>query len=290
MCQIKNSYGITIKSILLFNNVAKMSSLKILSYANIKYRIPLLEVLEVNNIEIMDFQEEQQQEIEVLESIYPDELEKLSETHFTIKISLDTETQRRHKLLLDVKYPETYPEVVPNLHIEIVEDEDEDEEDEENSDDDLDNEDTNRMLNLAETVSFVREDITSLLMKLNEEAEMQVGMPSVFALVTLLKDEAEILFQAKVDSEQKKYDEELAKRDAEEQKKFNGTPVTKETWAAWRESFRKEMNYEEKDLQAYRELHQGKLTGKEIFERGLAGNDEDELLNEVTEGVKKTTV
>lgn len=230
----------------------------------------------------MDALEEQQQELEVLESIYPDELTVVSATNFTIKITLDTVSDRKHRLLLHVTYPPTYPDVVPGLSIEIpVLDDDED--DEEEDDDDGDE----KVVHLSEEIYFDRDDTKVLLEKLNEEAEVNIGMPSVFALTTQLKDEAEALFQQKLDREQRKHDDEMKKREVEEQKKFNGTKVTKESWAAWRDQFRAEMRIEEHDIERMRKMHNGKLTGKEIFEQGLAG---DEDLLELLEEVKKVAV
>ncbi|CUM51789.1 unnamed protein product [Debaryomyces tyrocola] len=235
----------------------------------------------------MDPQEEQQLELEVLESIYPDELTKYSPTHFSIKLSLDTPSDRKHRLLLDVKYPAEYPEVVPELDIIIPEEEEEEISDQE-SDDENENE-TRLMLNLSETIEFESKDIKQLVSKLVEEADLQVGIPSVFALATQLKDEAELLFQNKLEQTQKKYDEVSLAKEMEEQKKFHGTKVTKDSWNEWRTKFREEMKVAERDLENFNKMHNGKLSGKEIFEKGLAGDDE-EILNDITDNVKNITV
>ncbi|CUM46073.1 uncharacterized protein AC631_03364 [Debaryomyces fabryi] len=236
----------------------------------------------------MDPQEEQQLELEVLESIYPDELTKYSPTHFSIKLSLDTPSERKHRLLLDVKYPAEYPEVVPDLNIIIPEEEEEEEISDEESDEENENE-TKLMLNLSETIEFDSNDVDQLVSKLIEEANLQVGMPSVFALTTQLKDEAEILFQNKLEQTQKKYDEDSLAREMEEQKKFHGTKVTKESWNEWRNKFREEMKIAERDLENFNKMHNGKLSGREIFEKGLAGDDED-ILNDITDNVKNVSV
>lgn len=236
----------------------------------------------------MDPQEEQQLELEVLESIYPDELTKYSPTHFSIKLSLDTPSERKHRLLLDVKYPAEYPEVVPDLNIIIPEEEEEEEISDEASDEENENE-TKLMLNLSETIEFDSNDVDQLVSKLIEEANLQVGMPSVFALTTQLKDEAEILFQNKLEQTQKKYDEDSLAREMEEQKKFHGTKVTKESWNEWRNKFREEMKIAERDLENFNKMHNGKLSGREIFEKGLAGDDED-ILNDITDNVKNVSV
>lgn len=233
----------------------------------------------------MSYLEEQKEELEVLESIYPDELTLISDSHFTIKIGLDTQTDRSHTLLLDVRLPETYPEVVPRLGIEYVEEEEVEEEILDDSDDDQDE----KYVSLAETMEFEREDYATLLAKLDEEAELNIGMPSIFAIAALLKDEAEQLFQAKVDAAQKTYDDELIAKEKEEQKKFHGTKVTKESFETWRKSFREEMKIDDQIRKRFEDMHNGKMTGREIFEKGLAGDVEDEMA-ELVELVTKLEV
>ncbi|OBA20269.1 RWD-domain-containing protein, partial [Metschnikowia bicuspidata var. bicuspidata NRRL YB-4993] len=223
----------------------------------------------------MDPHEEQEQEIEVLRSIYPDELTVLSPTHFTIYLNLETSSDRKHALLLDVKYPPSYPEVAPGLDIRTVQVED-DSADYEDLDDD-DNDAPEQYVSLAEGVEFERPDLAELLDKINEEAEMNIGIPSIFAVAAILKDEAELLFQRKVDQAQKEYDDELLAREAVEQKKFNGTKVTQESFTQWRNEFRAEMKVEARDKERFDRMHNGKMTGREIFEKGLAGEFDDEL-------------
>lgn len=232
----------------------------------------------------MDPLEEQQQEIEVLQSIYPDELELLSPSHFTISIALDAPSDRKHWALLEVRYPPNYPEEVPQLDVLMLIEEEE-------VDDDLDDDDdgTEKFVSLSEQIEFEKPDVASLLAKLNDEANLNLGMPSIFALAALLKDEAELLFQSKLDSAQAQYDKELLAREAEEQKKFHGTKVTKESYAEWREKFREEMRIEKKDTERFKQMHNGKMTGREIFEKGLAKEDDDEL-SELTETVAKVAV
>lgn len=237
----------------------------------------------------MDPLEEQRLEIEVLESIYPDELTKYNDKHFSIDVQLDTPSERKHILVLDVKYPDEYPNVIPDLRIEKgdgsdanqrgnAQDEDEDD------DEDEDEKETKRAVQLSEHIALEREDIAQLLLRLTEEAEVQIGMPSVFALTTLLKDEAEALFKEKLKVEQDKYEKKMLAREKEEQKKFNGTKVTKESWAVWYEALRKELK-PNKDPSAPR-----KMTGREIFEKGLAGVDDEERINAITENTKNITV
>ena len=230
----------------------------------------------------MDYQEEQSQEIEILQSIYPDEIEFLNDlqTHFQIRINLDTESERKHALKLVVKYPKTYPEVIPELHIEVAELEDDEgddfQDDDEDDDEDEEAKQTRLALNMAETIEYERDDLSELLSKLNEEAEIGIGMPSIFTLVTVLKDEAESLFNEKLALKTKEFERKRQELEKIEQQKFQGTKVTPASFNEWRLKFRQEMKFEEKDELKRQQMHGGRLTGKQIFERGLAGTEEEE--------------
>ncbi|KAI5970219.1 GIR2 [Candida margitis] len=253
----------------------------------------------------MDHQEEQSQEVEILQSIYPDELEFLndSQTHFQIRTNLDTDSERKHALYLVVKYPKTYPEVVPDLHIEVAEVEGDREGDSDDAgyDDDEDEDEeakqTRLALNMAETIEYERDDLSKLLSKLNEEAEISIGMPSIFTLVTVLKDEAESLFNDKLIAKTNEFERKRNELEKIEQQKFQGTKVTRESYNEWRLKFRQEMKFEEKDQLKMQLMHGGRLTGKQIFERGLAGTEEEDGAgnggiegDELAEGVKNISV
>lgn len=235
----------------------------------------------------MDPKEEQLQEIEVLQSIYPDELEQFSESHFAISLPLEVVADRGHRIVLDVRYPELYPETVPQLYVTC----ESDDINTANGSDDEDDDDAPKLMHLAEQIDFSKEDVAKLSTAVHEEAEANVGIPSVFALAALLKENAEALFQEKLDAAQKKYDDELLAKEREEQKKFHGTKVTKESYAQWRLKFREEIQVEQKDRDRYNNMHKGKLTGREIFEKGLAGNDDDgDDMADLSENVQKVAV
>lgn len=113
-------------------------------------------------------------------------------------------------------------------------------------------------------------------------------MAMVFSLVTTLKDSAELLVSERQKAVQALLDVEAAKAEAEENRKFEGTKVTRETFLEWRDTFRKEMDEEarRKEVEREEELkkkrgpkEEKKLTGRELWERGLAGKvieDEEE--------------
>lgn len=233
----------------------------------------------------MDYEDEQKQELEVLSSIYPDELTIISKKTFTIRIALDTQTDRGHVLVLGVKFPDQYPEVVPCLDIEWLPQYKEIE----GNTDEEDNDDDEKFVSLSESINFEKEDLATLLARLDEEAELNIGMPSIFTIAAILKDEAELLFLRKVDAAQITYDKELLAREAEEQKKFHGTKVNKDLFEQWRKQFREEMKINEKNQELFEKMHNGKMTGREIFEKGLAGDVDDDLA-ELTELTAKIEV
>ncbi|CAM9017505.1 unnamed protein product [Wickerhamomyces anomalus] len=221
----------------------------------------------------MDYKEEQQQEIEILQSIYPDELEVVSENEYTITLLLDTVSERKHRVILHVKYPETYPEVVPDLELENDEIEEVEDDYEDDEEEDEDNDEPKLVL-ISEQVELDQDDLDEIKSNLMQEAEDQIGIPSVFALASSLKDQAEQVFENKVNAKQKQYDDALLAKEREEQKKFSGTKVTVESFNSWRLKFRAEMGINDRIEKRRKMLHRGKLSGKEIFEKGLAGDDE----------------
>ena len=109
-------------------------------------------------------------------------------------------------------------------------------------------------------------------------------MAMVFTLVSTLKDGAELLIQERKNAQQALREIEAQKAEEEENKKFHGTTVTRESFLTWREKFRKEMGEEAQRRQEEKEAEdkkkkakeEKKLTGKELWLQGLAGKGEDE--------------
>jgi hypothetical protein len=108
----------------------------------------------------------------------------------------------------------------------------------------------------------------------------------VFALVSTLKDNAEQLIASRQADAQNEREQKVLAAEREENKKFHGTPVTPETFVKWRETFRKEMEEErlkeeEVEEAAEKKKNRGKetvtqLTGKQLWERGMAGKIEED--------------
>lgn len=127
-------------------------------------------------------------------------------------------------------------------------------------------------------------------------------MAMIFTIVSTLKDSAEQLVAERQAAARHEHEQKLLALEREENKKFHGTPVNPETFKAWRETFRKEMEEvrakeDEAEEAAEKKKNRGKetvvqLTGKQLWERGLAGKVEDEEDDEdgLEEGVDKLKV
>jgi hypothetical protein len=167
-------------------------------------------------------------------------------------------------LLLQVKYPDSYPDEAPILDISAPP-------------------------NAPSHPYFsVSGDASSLLSSLNStiEDESLLGMAMIFQLASTLKDSAESLVASRQAEARAAEEERSLVQEREENKKFHGTPVTPETFGPWRDQFRAEMEAKEKqedeaEEAAERKKNRGretevKLTGRQLWERGLAGKVEEE--------------
>ncbi|KAI5287456.1 hypothetical protein KEM54_005987 [Ascosphaera aggregata] len=213
--------------------------------------------------------EDQIEEKETLLSIFSDELTDISEYSYQISVTLDVTNIEEDgdaeppKLLLKVSYPETYPDVAPDLDLSTPP-----------------NPSKFPYLN-------IHEDKARLLNALESTIEDNLGMIMIFSIVDTLKESAELLIseRQKAVTAEKMMHAEKAER--EENRKFHGTPVTRETFLEWREKFIKEMQEKEQQEKEEREAEEKKkrgpkeekkLTGRQLWERGLAGKadyDED---------------
>jgi len=223
--------------------------------------------------------EEQTEEREVLSSIFPDEINDISPSSYTVTILLDlpssddesTPTPAPPALLLSVSYPSSYPDIPPDLDIHPAP---------------IDLHPKHVHLDISSDKSF-------LLNSLEPVIAENIGIAMIYTLISSLKDSAEELIGTRIAAVQDIVDRERTKAEEEENRKFEGLKVDKESWMAWRERFRAEMEEErlkkEKELEDELKKRGGrggggsskdekKLTGKELWERGLAGKiaDEDE--------------
>ncbi|CAG8680723.1 3350_t:CDS:2, partial [Ambispora leptoticha] len=106
------------------------------------------------------YQEEQQQELEVLRSIYPDELEEISSNEYKIKLEPDEQDSLAPiTIALHIKYTPTYPYEIPEISIDTLDG------------------------------SLSPDDHDKLLQGLLNSAQDSLGMAMIFTLASLLKDE-----------------------------------------------------------------------------------------------------
>ena len=119
-----------------------------------------------------------------------------------------------------------------------------------------------------------------------------MGMAMVFTLVSALKDGAELLMAERVNAIHAQKEMEAAQAEEEENRKFQGSAVTPESFKEWHAKFKQEMAEEEQRKREEKEAEdkknkkpsvvardEKKLTGKQLWERGLAGKgdyDEDD--------------
>ena len=183
--------------------------------------------------------DEQKEEREVLQSIFPDEIAgsppqstqvyacltsdlDISETSFRISIVLDVQDlsddpPEAPVILLNVTYPEAYPDVGPYLDI------------------------TSPPNATKHPLIDVAEDKGTLLEVLEPTIEESLGMAMVFTLVTTLKEAAEMLIEDRQQAAEDVRAIEKRKEEEVENRKFHGTAVTKESFLDWRANFKKEM-------------------------------------------------
>ncbi|KAM4681520.1 RWD domain-containing protein 1 isoform 2-T2 [Amazona ochrocephala] len=160
-----------------------------------------------------DYSEEQRNELEALESIYPDSFTVLSENPTTFTITVTSEAGENGETVqttLKFTYREKYPDETPLY--EIVS--------QENLDDN---------------------DVTDIIKLLEQQVEENLGMVMIFTLVSAVQEKLnEIVDQIKTRREEEKKQKE---REAEEEEKqrFHGTPVTIENFLNWKAKFDAEL-------------------------------------------------
>ncbi|SCV69495.1 BQ2448_2515 [Microbotryum intermedium] len=246
-----------------------------------------------------DYAEERRSEIEVLESIFADELTStycdkvlgwslsnsvavISDDKLALKVEPEEQSPSepckslrlpsdRDVLSLLITYTPTYPDEIPLIEIEAIEGELSDEEN------------------------------STLVTGLQFAAEDNLGMAMVYTLASYLKDSlAELVRErkariAKEEAERHEREEEAATR------KMQDTKVTVESFAQWKIKFDKEMadasaKEEQERLKALppkereeAKKFRSKLTGRQLFEKGYPSLVTSESAFEDEDGVEVDT-
>ncbi|KAL8883881.1 MAG: hypothetical protein Q9205_006212 [Flavoplaca limonia] len=224
--------------------------------------------------------EEQIEEREVLDSIFPDEITDIDGKSYRITITPDVPQQNGEDvespiLLLTITYPPSYPDEPPVLDLSLP----------------------------PNAPKFPHLDISTdrehLLSSLTSTIEENLGMAMIFTLVTVLRENIESLILERVASIQAAKDRIAEEAEAQENAKFHGEKVTRESFLRWREGFRGEMQAKEEEERARRELaemrgrgakKEDKLTGRELWEKGLVGKVEEDEDAGVEDGMQELKV
>ncbi|CAG8766640.1 14661_t:CDS:2, partial [Cetraspora pellucida] len=194
------------------------------------------------------YKEEQEQELEVLKSIYPDELEELGEGEF--RITLNPEEQDSSAPLfvaLRIKYTPTYPEEIPEMSIEVLEG------------------------------SLEENEHEKFYTDLMNMARDSIGMAMVFTLMSFLKDSLTTFTTVDHNRPDTKLDQNrpVCHLLRAEHAKFQGTKVTVASFLEWKENFEREVAEKERTTKSLallkkEEMRKNKLTGRQLFEQDKA--------------------
>ncbi|KAF5381001.1 hypothetical protein D9615_003932 [Tricholomella constricta] len=209
------------------------------------------------------------EELEVLESIYPEELSKISERDIEIDAEPDDPIDggEELKLTLCVHYTDQYPDTLPNLSLKTVDGEVDDEE------------------------------LEAILEELRSVGNENIGMAMTFTLVSHLREQLSRLVRTRAERRDKEEREKERLALEEEEARTRGTPVTVESFKAWKAAFDREMvlkrtREEEEKLKGLtaKEREEWKrvglrLSGRQLFERGDKNLEDDTLLEEGTVSV-----
>lgn len=209
----------------------------------------------------MDYNEEQNTEVEALESIYGDELEILATEpyhNFTIKVSVQNHDPHEDdpidlSVVLGFTYTEKYPDQAPVMEV------------------------------IDCTDNLDGQQITILTDLLQDQAEENLGMVMIFTLISAVQERLNLMVdemkQFRIDeADRKKREDEEA-----EMKRFEGTRVTIETFLTWKTKFEAEMSSLKKNVKA----GDRRPTGRELFMNDASLDDSDvKFLQEVGETVE----
>jgi hypothetical protein len=222
--------------------------------------------------EIMAFQQEQTEEIETLKSIFPLEIvEKDGKIQIWLKptdsMELDEATIKEYtgvedpegevehdwdtniaipQLILNVIYPETYPEVAPNIS-----------------------------LNTCNTPSFIHPDEgEELYQQLVQVSKENLGMVHIFSLISHARDYLEFICSKRLAEAEAARMERIRIADEVDRKRTEGTKVTPQSFSAWKKKFDAEKHAKDPSVKVVK-----KMTGKRLFEenKGLVDSDLKEL-------------
>lgn len=197
----------------------------------------------------MDYEEEQRNEIEALESIYPEEMTILSTEPFhAFELSLASQVAQDETenatCTIKFTYKAKYPDEAPEMEI-------------------------------TESEKLSDEHLISLEEHMKELANENLGMVVVFTIVSSVQEKLNQIVEQLAEEEQREAERRQREVEEAEQKKFEGTRVTVETFMTWKAKFDAEMAEIKRQKLKAEESGPKKLTGIELFMTDHAMDDSD---------------
>ncbi|ORX38215.1 ubiquitin-conjugating enzyme/RWD-like protein [Kockovaella imperatae] len=212
-----------------------------------------------------DYQAILDEEFEVLESIFPDELEKLGDRKVQILVEPEEASGSQLSLHLIVSYPSTYPDVIPDLSFESIDE---------------------------ETGELSEEEEEKLLESLRQVAEESIGMAMTFTIASAAREALAEVLKDRQRREKEEDDRRAAEYEEMEARKTRGTPVTTASFEAWRRKFLEELRQKRDKEESDRlkalppkeredfKRRKERPSGKQLFQSSQALATSDEALYE----------
>lgn len=196
-----------------------------------------------------DFHEEQQMEMEALQSIYPDELEIIEEEpQWSFKINIESQDSDRFPDFamsseLQFTYTPDYPDTAPLMEVS-----------------DYDNMDDMELTQLNDLMTAT--------------AEENLGMAMVFTIITAVQEHLTESMERGAREKEEREERKKQEDEERERKRFEGTRVTVETFLAWKLKFDAEMA-EDRKMKGFNDTAKLKPSGRELFFADQTLNESD---------------
>ncbi|KAJ3216319.1 RWD domain-containing protein 1 [Dinochytrium kinnereticum] len=212
-----------------------------------------------SSIHLMDYGDEQANELEALKSIFFEEFEEIDAgppAKFQLLVKPEesalplSESDAKYNLI--VTYTTNYPDEKPIFEIE-------------------------------DPVMLSELEVGTLLDQLNTAADEQLGMAMIFGVHSAAKEFLEELLRVRSARKEQEEEEKRIREEEEERARYAGTKVTPDSFREWKEGFLRDMQEAEKLALAQAsgkttrsaDTSKGKFTGRQLFEKdkSLAKSD-----------------
>ena len=206
-----------------------------------------------------DCREQQLQELEALESMYASELTILCRQYpdISLRVEVRPESTEFEKLFgssvanLQVSLPADYPNAGPSIDLSQLTAPQDGEED--GAEEELENRDEAL---LAVLVAKVHKELAAVV-------DESLGMPMLFTLINAFQETLANVCARHTEAEEEVARQRAEHAEREEQKRFEGARVTKESFEKWNKAFLEELRL--KRAREGKEIQSNRLTGKQLF-------------------------